>query len=45
MTSAAVEVEWLASRSCSFTPGKIARPYPLDRRLVGPKTGLDENGK
>jgi hypothetical protein len=44
LTSALVGDEWSASRLGRFTPGKEPR-YPLDRRLSGSRTGLEERRK
>jgi hypothetical protein len=42
--SALVGGEWSASRPGRSNPGKGSR-YPLDRRLCGPKAGLDDAEK
>jgi hypothetical protein len=39
LTSALVRGEWSASRPGRFTPEPL---YPLDRRWVGPRAGLDD---
>jgi hypothetical protein len=41
MTSALVGGKWSASRPCRFTPGERAPRYPLNKRLVDPRAGLD----
>jgi hypothetical protein len=41
LTSALVGSEWYDSGSGRFTLGEIPPLYPEDRRLVGPRVGLD----
>jgi hypothetical protein len=46
LTSALVEVQWSASRSgCFIMWERAPPPYPLVRRLLGPRVGVDKMEK